>query len=349
MLQLRVQPGQRRVRRRVLRAGLPDQVLLLLRADHPEQADQRRQRQPLHQQRADHHDERQEQDQVPVREVVRQRERRGQRHHPAHAGPARARSGTSTADGVPGRAPTGSAAAGTSPGTARRTGPRWSPAARPRPPRPASRSSARTARPARSAAAGRSARRPPTPAGTRSPARPRCPAAGWPRSAGAASGVRGRARPITTASTPGAVVAGVAELLGDGERDERQQQHQRVLQHRVVQVLQQILRQHRRAPARSATPPTAATRNSATPCQIENPPTTAAPTATRYAVSAVASLTRLSPARIVIIRRGSPTVRPTAVAATASGGDDDRAERERRRPAAGPAPPRAPRTRPRAW
>ena len=53
----------------------------------------------------------------------------------------------------------------------------------------------------------------------------------------------------------------------------------------------------------------------------EKPATAAEATATRYAVSAVASLIRLSPARITTSRRGSPTVRPTAVAATASGGD----------------------------
>ena len=47
---------------------------------------------------------------------------------------------------------------------------------------------------------------------------------------------------------------------------------------------------------------------------------TAAATATRYAVSAVASLTRLSPARITTSLRGSPIRRAIAVAATASGG-----------------------------
>jgi hypothetical protein len=39
-----------------------------------------------------------------------------------------------------------------------------------------------------------------------------------------------------------------------------------------------------------------------------------------YAVSAVASLSRLSPPSSVIMRRGSPSLRPTAVADTASGG-----------------------------
>jgi hypothetical protein len=49
------------------------------------------------------------------------------------------------------------------------------------------------------------------------------------------------------------------------------------------------------------------------------PPAVAA-IATRSAVSAVASLSRLSPDRIVMSRRGRPSSRPTAVAATASGG-----------------------------
>ena len=48
--------------------------------------------------------------------------------------------------------------------------------------------------------------------------------------------------------------------------------------------------------------------------------TTAAANATLYAVSAVASLSRLSPPISVITRRGSPSRRPTALADTASGG-----------------------------
>ena len=42
--------------------------------------------------------------------------------------------------------------------------------------------------------------------------------------------------------------------------------------------------------------------------------------AVRSATSAVASLSSDSPSRIVTIRRGSPILRPIAVAATASGG-----------------------------
>ncbi len=43
-------------------------------------------------------------------------------------------------------------------------------------------------------------------------------------------------------------------------------------------------------------------------------------TNTRNSVSAVASLTRLSPVRIVIVRRGRPSRRPMDSADTASGG-----------------------------
>ncbi len=68
------------------------------------------------------------------------------------------------------------------------------------------------------------------------------------------------------------------------------------------------------------TPPTPASANIPIPLTTENPLPAAANTATRNRVKAVASLTRLSPARIVITRRGSPSRRPTAIEATASGG-----------------------------
>src|SRR6476660_5976158 len=70
----------------------------------------------------------------------------------------------------------------------------------------------------------------------------------------------------------------------------------------------------------TATPPTAASAN------VDNPPPQVAatpmarPSDTLYAVSAVASLSRLSPPSSVMTRRGSPSLRPTAVADTASGG-----------------------------
>ena len=69
----------------------------------------------------------------------------------------------------------------------------------------------------------------------------------------------------------------------------------------------------------TATPPSAVpTKSSPTP-QIETAELVAA-IAVRSATSAVASLTRPSPSRTVTIRRGIPTRRATAVAATASGG-----------------------------
>ena len=56
-------------------------------------------------------------------------------------------------------------------------------------------------------------------------------------------------------------------------------------------------------------------------CPGEKDPVTAAPMATRYATSAVASLTRPSPSRMVVSDRWAPTVRMTAIAATGSGGE----------------------------
>ena len=52
----------------------------------------------------------------------------------------------------------------------------------------------------------------------------------------------------------------------------------------------------------------------------ENVPVIAAAIAKRYATRAVASLTRLSPSRIVTTRRGTPSRWKIVVAATASGG-----------------------------
>ena len=68
------------------------------------------------------------------------------------------------------------------------------------------------------------------------------------------------------------------------------------------------------------TPARAATRNVSSPARrlVEAP--MAAASATLYAVSAVASLSRLSPPSSVIVRRGRPSLRPTALADTASGG-----------------------------
>src|SRR5882724_593764 len=64
------------------------------------------------------------------------------------------------------------------------------------------------------------------------------------------------------------------------------------------------------------TPPADATRNVSSALPHDMPTPTAAATATLNAVSAVASLTRLSPVRIVMIRRGNPSRRPIEGAAT---------------------------------
>ncbi len=64
----------------------------------------------------------------------------------------------------------------------------------------------------------------------------------------------------------------------------------------------------------------AATTNVEPASTREKPPSIAATLATRYATSAVASFRRLSPSRIVTIRRGTPRRWKIAVAATASGG-----------------------------
>ena len=56
-------------------------------------------------------------------------------------------------------------------------------------------------------------------------------------------------------------------------------------------------------------------------CAAETLSPTAAATATFRATSAVASLNRLSPSRMLTIRRGAPTRRITAVAAAGSVGE----------------------------
>ena len=68
-----------------------------------------------------------------------------------------------------------------------------------------------------------------------------------------------------------------------------------------------------------APPPTEAMRNSSATC-VASTPTEVAAMAVRRATRAVASLSSDSPSRIVTMRRGSPILRATAVAATASGG-----------------------------
>src|ERR671912_399124 len=71
----------------------------------------------------------------------------------------------------------------------------------------------------------------------------------------------------------------------------------------------------------AAIPPAAPTTNCRPASHIEKAPVTTAATATRYATMPVASLTRLSPSRIVTMRRGTPRRWATAVAAMASVGE----------------------------
>ena len=72
--------------------------------------------------------------------------------------------------------------------------------------------------------------------------------------------------------------------------------------------------------APTATPPAAATRNWPNADGTEKPSPVAAAMATARMVSAVASLSRPSPCTMVVSRGGSPALRPTASAATGSGG-----------------------------
>src|ERR687898_2575323 len=71
----------------------------------------------------------------------------------------------------------------------------------------------------------------------------------------------------------------------------------------------------------AAIPPAAPTTNCRPASHIEKAPVTTAATATRYATIPVASLTRLSPSRIVTMRRGTPRRWATEVAAMASVGE----------------------------
>ena len=73
-------------------------------------------------------------------------------------------------------------------------------------------------------------------------------------------------------------------------------------------------------PHPTAIPPTTANANIPRLPSTVTPVPSAAATKTRNSVSEVASLTRLSPPTMVMIRRGRPSRRPTASAETASGG-----------------------------
>ena len=69
-----------------------------------------------------------------------------------------------------------------------------------------------------------------------------------------------------------------------------------------------------------ATPPTTLHTSRQDASQTENVPATAAVTATRYRTSAVPSFTRLSPSTMVMARRGTPSRRMIAEAASGSVG-----------------------------
>ena len=69
-----------------------------------------------------------------------------------------------------------------------------------------------------------------------------------------------------------------------------------------------------------STPPPAVTTSARLMSQKPTAVPSARPAATRTSTSAVASLSRLSPSRMVTTRRGSPIRRAIAVADTASGG-----------------------------
>ena len=79
----------------------------------------------------------------------------------------------------------------------------------------------------------------------------------------------------------------------------------------------------------TATPPAPVTRNRSAAWPAEKDPVSAAATPSRYATSAVASLTSPSPSRMVVSTRRAPMVRITAIAATGSGGETMAAEDER--------------------
>ena len=110
------------------------------------------------------------------------------------------------------------------------------------------------------------------------------------------------------------------DLLGERRSRERDHQRQPDVEHRVgdppahpgdeqERAEADERRRRRRRPRSRRRPPTTSTPDRRRP-----------PSAVRSATSAVASLNSDSPSRIVTIRRGSPMRRPIAVAATASGG-----------------------------
>src|SRR5699024_4348597 len=118
----------------------------------------------------------------------------------------------------------------------------------------------------------------------------------------------------TTASTPDAWISSAGMYASHGVSRE------------IVTSVRSSITRRRTYPTTTATTtpkktaPTADTTKSNPTDQTVTPPAVMAAIAVRKVTRAVASLTRLSPSRIVTIRRGIPTRRAIDVAATASGG-----------------------------
>lgn len=117
----------------------------------------------------------------------------------------------------------------------------------------------------------------------------------------------------TTARTPEAPIAWAGRKATNGAVNER------VVSSTGSSMRSRICASSQVAASPIATPPPAATRKSRLTVPIVTLPVSAEMAALR-ATSAVASFTRLSPSSTVTIRRGIPTRRAMAVAATASGG-----------------------------
>lgn len=114
--------------------------------------------------------------------------------------------------------------------------------------------------------------------------------------------------------------SGGADLLGRRVGDEGDEEGERVLQERVAEApAQPVDRDHEDQADTDAAEGRERELPQAHAAQLMPSPTAAA-RATLYAVMAVASFTRDSPWRMVVIRFGRPSLRAMAVAATASGG-----------------------------
>ena len=135
-------------------------------------------------------------------------------------------------------------------------------------------------------------------------------------------------RPATTTEiTPEACTSSAATKAANGVRNEIAVS----ISGSVIRLRSQATSTKNGEADRAAPPPAARTKSMPTSASA-TPPERAA-MAVRSATRAVASLSSDSPSRIVTTRRGRPIRRATAVAATASGGATDRADRDGRRPA----------------